>query len=68
MEEEKQGLWHFSENSVQKSVKEPPGSRYGQKINGGSGSSTKNAVQSTMIEKEKKQLEKLKAKQVLIFI
>lgn len=62
IEEERQGLWNFSSEGPNKKG----GSQFGKdsKVGGGSGSGSKQIFQSTLIEKEKKQLEKMKLKQV----
>jgi len=58
IEEERQGLWNFNSEGGKKSG----GSQNGGSQKGRSGS--KQIFQSTLIEKEKKQLEKMKIKQV----
>jgi len=61
MEEEKQGLWN--KDSIKRNNESPMGSLIGGKSTG-SGNEKNNMVQSTIIEREKKQLEKMMAKQV----
>lgn len=67
IEEERQGLWNFSETGNKKmgSGTTGPMGRHESKGFGSTSSGSKQVFQSTLIEKEKKQLEKMKMKQVI---
>lgn len=65
MEEERQGLWHFSDTNLKNSGLLSGKNKTGSKIQSSGGTGTK-ALQSTLIEQEKKTIEKIKNKQVTI--
>lgn len=67
MEEERQGLWHFSETNMKNSTVMSGKNKTGSKMQSSGGTGTQ-VLQSTLIEQEKKTIEKMKNKQVRILI
>ena len=64
IEEERQGLWNFNSEGGNKKGSSQFGGKAESVRPGGSASGSKQIFQSTLIEKEKKQLEKIRLKQV----